>query len=191
MTDDSEKSILEVNKIKKSSTDGGIKVKIKNWSRKTSSNRSQSPPPCTAPKRKRHISVCGSANPKKCNQKFISKRSIDSARMVPITKCTENLEQSRKLADLQRKMNKMLEYLADPIPTILRRVGTTFITSDRTYHASVGVLLKFLMQAAIYEIPSRTTPVRYNLFLIAKGKSKRYSVNVLEFRNHGCLGVKK
>ena len=110
--------------------------------------------------------------------------------MVPVTKSPENLEQSRKLIDLQRKMNNMLEYLADPIPSILRRVGTTFITSDRTYHASVGVLLKFLMQAAIYEIPSRTTPVRYNLISIAKMKSARVNrIILLEY--HCYFGVQK
>ena len=167
-TDGSAKSIHELNKRSRSTTAGGIKVKIRNRDRKASTNRSQSPPQSTAPKRKPHATVYGSANCKKINQKLSLYGENDSALMTPSTKGTENLEQSRKLVELQRTMNKMLEHLAEPIPNILRRVGTTFITSDRTYHAPVGVLLKFLMQAAIYEIPARTTPVRYNLITEVK-----------------------
>lgn len=129
-------------------SDGDKNIKIKRR-RKTSSDTSQS---LRAPKRKSQKPVLNSI------------RNINSERTETATKAMETYEQSRKIIELQEKLNTMLQYLADPIPDILRRVGTTFITSDRTYHASDGVLLKFLMQAAIREIPTRTTPVRLTIY---------------------------
>ena len=146
------KTSIGLSNIKPNVVSSKEKIKIKNRNRRTSSVRSQSrtPPSMRTPKRKATSLVRVSENQDKTYSKGnVSNQNSGNGVFV-----------NNNLLSLQQNLNKMLTKFTAPIPTILRRVCTTYITSDRRYQAPTEVLLKFLLDAAIYEIPTRTTPVR-------------------------------
>ena len=76
-----------------------------------------------------------------------------------ISRFQRALHEKNKLLELQLQLNKMLEGLCETIPNSLQRIGTTFVTNDKSYAAPTGVLLKFLLDAAIFDKPTRDKPV--------------------------------
>ena len=146
------KVFLESNKDNEFVRDDKFKANSANRIRRDSNvNRSQSrsPPICTAPKRKAQR---GGYNYSKSTGSVNSKVNM--------------IQSTSRLLFLQQELNKMLQEFTEPIPTSLRRIGTTFISNDKTYQAPVGVLLNFLMRAATLEIPARTKPVSYTYFIM-------------------------
>ena len=146
------KTSAEFNRMKGNAGEENVRIKITNRNKmanSTNSRQSRSPPVCTAPKRKAHT-----VGPNTAKRRNLLTKGAPTTHMTTIR--SEN-----KLLLLQQELNKMLEGLSEPIPDSFMRIGTTFTTTDRSYQAPVGVFLNFLLQAAVYEIPTRRTPVRF------------------------------
>ena len=151
------KTSAEFDRMKVASEEGKVRIKITNRNRRASgsnSRQSRSPPVCTAPKRKTH--TVGPVLPKGGN--VSARRTIATSNMT-------STQSVNKLLLLQKELNKMLQGLSEPIPGSFMRIGTTFLTSEKSYQAPIGVFLNFLLQAAVYEIPTRTSPVSFMVIL--------------------------
>ena len=154
--------------IPRKKTDGAnndtrIKVKIKNKNKNITNNRSKSstPPQTTAPRLKKQF--ISSRNKKKINSaNHVGKKNFHQHQSSSETLCSQIIP-NPKIIHLQKKVNEILKDHSKPIPSFLRKIGSTFV-SERSYQPPVGVLLTMLMQAAIYEIPSRTTSVSIRHF---------------------------
>ena len=138
--------------------DGKLKVKIKNRNRKTTRSRSisRTPPQTTAPRRKTPNDSLPTTKTstivKHTRPPFINNRESN---LIPFH--NQN-EPNQKIISLQKKVNEILKVHSKPLPGNFRRIGSTFVV-EHSYQPPVGVLLTMLMQAAIDEIPTRSTSV--------------------------------
>jgi len=151
--------------------DNRIKVKIKNKNKNITNNRSKSstPPQTTAPRLKKQF--ISSRNKKKFNSaNHVGKKNFHQhqSNSETLSIYPSQIIPNPKIIQLQKKVNEILKDHSKPIPSFLRKIGSTFV-SERSYQPPVGVLLTMLMKAAIYEIPSRTTSVLKDVESFSQG----------------------